>query len=167
MKKGFSSRTKEIFAGIFLILVLAFVLVSVYQKKQYEADSDDFYLNAVFNKVDGIVEGARVRLAGIDVGYVSNLELDRYFRVKTTLTFNHEVQLPTDTGAIIKSDGLACSKYIELDAGGDEEFLAKGDFLAYPQDALRLDELLGRFLDWMRIKKGIKSEIEDRTEGEY
>lgn len=167
MRKAFSTRIKEIFAGIILISALAFVLVSVYQKKQYESDTDDFYLNVVFNKVDGIVEGSRVRLAGIDVGYVSNLELDKYFRVKTTLTFDHEVQLPTDTGAIIKSDGLAGAKYIELDAGGDEEFLSKGDFLAYPQDALRLDELLGRFLDWMRIKKGIKSEIEDRTEGEY
>ena len=166
MKKSFSTRTKEILAGVFLILMLAFILVSVYQKKQYESDSDDFYLMATFNKVDGIVEGSRVRLAGIDVGYVSDLELDRYFRVKATLTFNKDVRLPADTGAIIKSDGLAGAKYIELDAGGDEEFLAKGEFLAYPQDALRMDELLGRFLDWMRIKKGIKSEIEDREEGE-
>ena len=167
MRKAVTVRTKEILAGVFLVLALMFVLFSVYQKKQYEADSDDFYLEAVFNKVDGIVEGSRVRLAGIDVGYVSNLELDRYFRVKATLSFNHELHIPTDSGAIIKSDGLAGAKYIELDAGGDEEFLAKGEFLAYPQDALRLDELLGRFLDWMRIKKGIKSEIEDRTEGEY
>lgn len=167
MKKIVTVRTKEILAGVFLVLALMFILFSVYRKKQYESDSDDFYLSAVFNKVDGIVEGSRVRLAGIDVGYVSNLELDRYFRVKATLSFNHELKIPTDTGAIIKSDGLAGAKYIELDAGGDEEFLVKGDFLAYPQDALRLDELLGRFLDWMRIKKGIKSEIEDRTEGEY
>ncbi len=148
-------QQKNFLAGVIMVALLALALFFSYQNKSKNTPSSQMPLYATFNKADGITTGSIVRLAGTSVGRVTNAQLDEFYRVRVTLMVPKDIKLPADTAAIIESDGLIGGKYIELLAGGDEEIMQAGDHFLYTQDVLLLDELLGRFLDIMRAKKGI------------
>lgn len=154
MKLRMNEKQHELWAGVILMAVLVVLASSIYFKKKLLTPVSAFDLYATFNKVDGITKGSTVRLNGLPVGKVSEMSLDPYYRVQMKLSFPKKVALPEDTAAIIETDGLVGNKYIELIPGGEEEILSSGDHLAYTQDVLLLDELLSRFLEFMRIKKG-------------
>ncbi len=155
------TRQREILAGILMVLALGVLMAVVYARQSTTPSHADFTLFATFNKADGVSKGTAVRLAGIPVGQVTHTQLDDYYGVKATLSFPKNMNLPVDTGAVIETDGLIGSKYIELTPGGDEEMLENNDSIVYTQDALLLDELLERFLDIMRVKKGFVSEMNE------
>ncbi len=146
---------RDFWAGIILISCLALLLFLVHLRKEFLAPQAQFELFAIFNKVDGITEGSVVRLSGTPVGQVSQMELDPYYRIKMTLSFPKPIALPDDTAAIIETNGLVGNKHIELVPGGNDKMLENGETIVYTQDVLLLDELLSRFLEWMRLKKGI------------
>ncbi len=153
--RQFYKEQKNFWAGVVLIAVLVGVVMVSYQRKKTTLPSAELVLSATYNKADGLNVGAPVRLAGTMVGRVSDIQLDSFYRVKATLSFPQKIDLPLDTAAMIETDGLVGSKYIELLPGGEEELLTTGDVFMYTQDVLLLDELLERFLGWMRLKKGI------------
>ncbi len=158
------TEQREIMAGILLIAGLILLLFVVHTKQVDTQQAHSFHLTGTFNKADGITKGSSVRLAGIPVGQVTNVELDPYYRVKVTMSFPKMINLSVDSGAIIETDGLIGNKYVELIPGGDEEILENNDAIVYTQDALLLDELLNRFLDIMRNKKGMTAQKEEVNE---
>lgn len=153
MKLSLTQNQREVWAGLILFCVLLFLMAFVHSR-QVSSVPSAFKLYAYFNKADGISVGSNVRLAGIDVGKVSAMELDPFFRVKMTLSFNKKMLMPIDTAAVIETQGLMGAKYLELTPGGDDENLKFGDTLEYTQDVLLLDELLSRFLEFMHTRKG-------------
>ena len=126
-------------------------------------ETDKLVVYATYNKVDGINVGSPVRLAGTQIGYVSNIQLDEYYRVRMTFILDNNVVLPLDSAAMIETNGLLGGKYIEVLPGGEEDAMAFGDEFFYTQDVLLLDELLERFLSLMRIKKGV---VENTIKGD-
>ncbi len=147
-------KQQETIAGIFFFVTLLGLLFFVHVHKFIDTNTFSQNLYAIFNKADGVGIGTPVYVAGVQSGNVSNVELDSYYRAVMTLSLNKKMQLPTDTSAVIETGGLIGEKYIELVPGGEEDYLENNDTVVYTQDSLLLDELLDRFLEWMRIKKG-------------
>ena len=58
------------------------------------------------------------------------------------MTLREDIKLPTDTAALIASNGLFGGKFIKLDPGGAEEMLQLGDGFDYVQDAIIVEALL-------------------------
>ncbi len=135
---------KEITAGglafVALVLLLGFVYVG--RDLTAKAASDDYIVVATFNRIDGLVVGAPVRLGGIQIGTVDGQSLDVHYRAVSTLRIDSDVRLPTDTSVAIHTDGLFGSKYVVLEPGGDEDFLGDGDEIDFTQDAVIVAELL-------------------------
>ena len=113
---------------------------------------------ATYNRTDGLEIGDKVRLAGIDVGYVADNELDDDFRATLTLKIRKEIQIPDDSSAAIVSSGIMGSKYIEVEPGGSEDFIADEGEFSYTQDAIILEELIDRIISMGKAKLGAKSE---------
>lgn len=147
-------QQKNFWAGVILMALLVLVLGLSYHHKSKSVTSSGLVLYATYNKADGVNVGSSVRLAGAQVGRVTAASLDGFYRVQLTLTLDKGIELPSDTAAIIETDGLIGNKYIELLPGGDEELMKSGDSFIYTQDVLMLNELMERFIQWMRIKKG-------------
>lgn len=102
-----------------------------------------FYpLKAVFNRVDGLLEGDEVHLGGIRIGSVERLDLDKNFRAVVTMSVRSDVKLPRDTSAAIHTDGLFGAKFVVLEPGGDEENFKPGATIDFTQDAVIVGELL-------------------------
>ena len=87
-----------------------------------------YVLEARYNRVDGVTIGTDVLLAGAPVGKVTRLEFDpEVLQAVVTMTLRDDIKVPTDTAAIIVSNGLLGGKFIKLDPGGAEEMLQPGD----------------------------------------
>ena len=139
-----SPNSKEITVGGLAFVALALLLGFLYGGRELtaRAASSDYLVIATFNRVDGLLVGAPVRLAGIQVGTVDGAYLDVYYRAVTTLKIDTDVKLPTDTSVAIHTDGLFGTKYVVLEPGGDEEFMGDGDEINFTQDAVIVAELL-------------------------
>ncbi len=124
--------------------VVALVMTYLYAGRDLTARAagGDYDVIAVFNRIDGLFDGDEVRLGGVNVGTVASQTLDKNFRAVVTLRIKGSVKLPTDTSAAIHTDGLFGAKYVILEPGGDEVFLAGGGRISMTQDALVVGDLL-------------------------
>jgi phospholipid/cholesterol/gamma-HCH transport system substrate-binding protein len=136
-----NSRDRETLIGACVILVGAMVLALSYGNVG-RASMPGYDLSARFNKADGIGLGSDIRLSGVSVGKVVGQTLDDHFRAVVTMRMAPEIKLPTDSAALIQTDGLLGAKFIALQPGADETDLKPGDELRYIQDSMNLQELL-------------------------
>jgi len=105
---------------------------------------DGYPLHASYHRSDGLSEGADVRLAGIKAGYVSHMDIDKSFQAHVTLQLQDGIKVPSDSAAVIHTDGLFGGKYIELEPGGALDYLESGDTISFTQDSLVVEDLLER-----------------------
>ncbi len=109
--------------------------------------TDGLNLTARFDKIDGLNNGADVRIAGVKVGSVTGQRIDpQSFAAEITLNVDRTLRLPTDTSAEITSEGLLGGKYVSLVPGGADRILANGARITETQGSVSLESLLGRFI---------------------
>ena len=140
------SRTerREYVVGIFAAGTLAAVLVltALANRQTVSLGDNLFWLTADFGQVDGIYAGSPVRVGGIGVGAVSHMSLNAQSQAVLTLQFYDHIPLSEDTAAVIETDGIFGSKYIELYPGGSDLMLESGARISYTQDSVILEELV-------------------------
>jgi len=139
---------KDFIIGTFVVIAAVIVaIIYRWQNKVWEnAQDSDYPVYATFNRTDGLEVGSKVRMAGIDIGYVDDSVLDDNFRATLTLMIKAGIEIPDDSSASIVSSGVMGNKYIEIEAGGSEDFIAEGEEFEYTQDAMVLEELVDRII---------------------
>jgi len=135
-------EVQEIVIGALTVLALAAVLVFMNARSEPLAATSGLVVQAKFNKVDGLADGADVRMGGIAIGKVVDMTLDKQYRAVITLRFDDPVKLPKDSSASIHTDGLFGSKFVVLEPGAEEAPLKTGDVISFTQDALVVSDLL-------------------------
>lgn len=133
-------------AGV-LALALGF-LIYAGQATGFASGSDDHYtLTASFRSAEGVGVGTDVRLAGVKVGTVTDLTLDRTsFRAEAALALDKDIVLPDDTAALIASEGLLGGNFVELVPGGSAFNFEDGQIIADTQGSVSLINLLLKFV---------------------
>lgn len=158
-------ETHSIKVGLYTLLILAlFACVYVVRRNValHNEESSHYSLKARFGRTDGLSIGDPVRLAGIDVGKIINAEIDPNYKAVLTLEIKDGINIPADSSASIVSDGVLGSKYIEIEPGGDEEYISADGEFAYTQDAMVLEELLDRIIGLGKAKrKKEKNEVQN------
>lgn len=141
--------------------IAALVTLNYVTKEKFEhKDSGVYYpLQARFGRTDGLMLGNPVRLSGVDIGRVVDAKLDEHFNAIMTLDIKDGVNIPTDSSASIVSSGIMGGKYIEIEPGGDEEYLKPNDEFSYTQDAMVIEELLDRIISIGKANRS-KSQVE-------
>ncbi|MFA7431846.1 MAG: outer membrane lipid asymmetry maintenance protein MlaD [Rhodospirillaceae bacterium] len=154
-------RETLIGAGVLGALALALALNAAGTGRE-SASSDSYDLRAVFQRTDGLIVGAQVRLAGLPVGRVVEQTLDDRYRAHVSLRINGQYLLPEDSSAIIETDGLLGGKYIELQPGADEDMLPPGGVIEYTQDSVVIEDILARIVAQAKARRvGADAEAED------
>ena len=138
----------EVATGAVVLAVAAgFLFYAVTHSGRGSVNADGLRLTARFDRIDGLSNGADVRIAGVKVGTVTDSRIDRKtFGAELTLRIDRSLQLPTDTSAEITSEGLLGGKYVSLVPGGSEEFLPDNGRITETQGSVSLESLLGRFI---------------------
>ncbi|MDA7085223.1 outer membrane lipid asymmetry maintenance protein MlaD [Pseudomonas sp. SA3-5] len=143
------NRTLEIGVGLFLLAgLLALLLLALRVSGLTVGSSDTYKVYAHFENIAGLTVRARVTMAGVTIGKVTAIDLDRdTYTGRVTLLLDNSVDnLPADSTASILTAGLLGEKYIGISVGGDEEVLVDGSTIYDTQSSLVLEDLIGKFL---------------------
>ncbi len=115
------NRTLEVGVGMFLLAgILALILLALRVSGLSTSSANDTYkLYAYFDNIAGLTVRAKVTMAGVTVGKVTAIDLDRdNFTGRVTMQIDKNVNnLPTDSTASILTAGLLGEKYIGLSVG--------------------------------------------------
>lgn len=136
----------ELIAGLFVLIGLLLVGYLAFRIGDTRLFiSDDYVVSAEFSNIGGLKEGSKIRLAGVTVGTVTGISLDRenYF-ANVELTLDPQLQLDDDTIASIKTNGLIGDKYVNLLPGGSGIPLESGDTIFDTESALDIESLVSR-----------------------
>lgn len=122
--------TREAKIGLFLggtILIVATLIFIVGDLSTW-FKKPGYSLNAYFPSVTGLEKRAAVRLAGVKIGYVREIELAER-KARLTLSISPEFQVPRGSKAAMASLGLIGEKYIEITPSEEAGYHEPGDTL--------------------------------------
>jgi phospholipid/cholesterol/gamma-HCH transport system substrate-binding protein len=115
-------RRQKLKVGVFVLIGLVAFLGMIYALGARARLFEPRYtIHAEFNEVGGLVEGATVRLAGVQIGRVTGVRLpaDPGGKVRVDLTIGRQFanRVRKDSVARIETQGLLGDKIIELSVG--------------------------------------------------
>jgi phospholipid/cholesterol/gamma-HCH transport system substrate-binding protein len=112
---------RKIAAGLFFVVCLVLIVISIFIIGVERGMSQPkFQVIALFNQVDGLVEGAPIRISGINVGVVGGVNfLDepiegRSLKVTLNIFKKYEFQFRKCSRVSIKTEGVLGQKLIEI-----------------------------------------------------
>lgn len=129
------------------VVLVAAVTFTIFAQSRLDAGpgGSTYDVNARFSSVGDLSRGAEVRLAGVPIGTVSEIDLesDTYF-ARVSMRVSEDVSLPEDSTAKIAVAGLLGGTFIEIEPGGSEEMLESGEEIDFTQGAVDLMDLVGQ-----------------------
>ena len=143
------NRTMEIGVGLFLMAgLLALLLLTLRVSGLSVSSGETYKLYAYFDNIAGLTVRAKVTMAGVTIGKVTAIDLDRdNYMARVTLQLEKAVDnLPVDSTASILTAGLLGEKYIGISVGGEDAILKDGGTIHDTQSSLVLEDLIGKFL---------------------
>jgi phospholipid/cholesterol/gamma-HCH transport system substrate-binding protein len=139
----------DLWVGLFVIAGIAALLFLALKVGSTSAitASDSYEVVARFENIGGLKPRAPVKSAGVVVGRVADIQFDNEtYEAAVTLRLDKRYAFPKDSSAAILTSGLLGEQYVGLDAGGDSVKLKEKDRILITQDAVVLENLIGRFL---------------------
>lgn len=128
-----------------MCLVFMFALITVFGQFRFDARTT---YRAVFTGVSGLKGGNFVRIAGVEVGKVTDLQLHRDGTVTVDFAVDRNLALTEGTKAVVRYENLVGDRYLALENGpGSVRPLQPGSTipLSRTSPALDVDVLIGGF----------------------
>ena len=143
-----SENVTEVLTGAGVLAVAAGFLIYLGQVGGVGlAPADAATYSASFRSAEGVGIGTDVRLAGVKVGSVLDMELDpNTFRAETKFSVQDNVTLPEDTAVVISSEGLLGGSFVEILPGGSAFNLEPGSEIEDTQSSVSIVQLLLKFV---------------------
>ena len=138
----------ELAVGVFILIGIVCVgYLTIRLGKMELIGSGHYSIEARFSSVTGLKSGARVEIAGVQVGQVDSITLDKQRQVALVrLKIQKAVELDEDTIASIKTSGLIGDKFIKLSPGGSDVILKPGDSIVETEAAIDLEDLISKYV---------------------
>ncbi len=125
-----TNKKAEVIVGLFVLaILLVLAWLSTQMGKLTLKKRPTYTVYAVFNDVSGLDVKTKVKIAGVDVGYVGNIFL-KGGKAVVALDIYRQYKIPKDSVAIIKSKSLLGEKSLEIEYGRSNQYLHKGDYIA-------------------------------------
>jgi phospholipid/cholesterol/gamma-HCH transport system substrate-binding protein len=125
--KNFRERSPALVGIISIIAITAATTFSFFIDR-IPALKQAYDIQAEFSDAAGLQVENQVRVAGIKVGTVSEVELEGD-HVLVTMEIENGTDIPADSFAEIKLATLLGTKFVDLEAKGGEPFLEPGDVI--------------------------------------
>lgn len=142
------SRRKETAVGLFVLIGLicvAYLTIKLGRMELFNGDGYTVY--ARFASVTGLRPGAEVEIAGVRVGRVTSIVLDKKQpSAVVAMLVDNGVRLTDDVIASVKTSGLIGDKYISLEPGGTGEVLHSGDTIIDTESSVDIEKLISNYV---------------------
>lgn len=139
----------ELTVGIFMLLgIICLGYLSIKLGKMELLGGNNYRVIASFDSVSGLKSGAKVELAGVEVGTVDRIGLTNEYGdlAEVTLKIKSNVKLTDDIIASVRTSGIIGDKFIKLKPGGSDQLLKDGDKIRDTESAIDIEELVSKFI---------------------
>lgn len=138
----------ETSVGIFMFIgIICVGYLTIHLGKIDWLRSDSYTLKARFQSVAGLKVGASVEMAGVQIGSVDSITLNKKRKIAVvTLRIQNGIELSEDAIASVKTAGLIGDKYINITPGGSDTKLKPGGLILETQSAVDLEDLISKYV---------------------
>jgi phospholipid/cholesterol/gamma-HCH transport system substrate-binding protein len=134
--------------GLFILFgmgTMAYLSITIAGVSGY--GDDNYQLVAKFDSSSGLKEGAFIEIAGVKVGKVTQIDLDKEsFESVATFVFDSGFVLSDDTIASIRTAGIIGDKFVKISPGASDEILASGDEIIETESSISIEELVSKYI---------------------
>jgi phospholipid/cholesterol/gamma-HCH transport system substrate-binding protein len=160
-------RTRKLIVGIFVAGCLALFGVGLFLiGNSSQLFTKAFTVHADFSKITGIQNGGKVRVAGMDAGTVTHIEVplrpDAKFRIHFRIVETLHPLVREDSVATIQTDGLLGNKYLQIDAGSAGSPLAKHESMIQSKEPFEWGDLMVEINGVVAQVNGILAGVKDQ-----
>lgn len=158
--------SSELKAGIFVLAAigaLAYMTTRLTQSRYSFVGTKTYY--AVIQDATGLLAASKVKMAGLDVGQLGNMELaGRQARI--TLKIAADLVIHKDATIAVKAIGFLGDRYIEIHPGSDSApVLEEGGYIAEGGATGSLDQLTAKTTQLVDSLKEITDLLRDALKG--
>ena len=141
-------RKTEFYVGLFVIIGILCTLYLFVHLGSVNFSKDRHYpVYGFFTSVSGLKTGARVEMAGVKIGIVSNVSIDKkQLLAKVEFSINKDIELSEDIIASVKTSGIIGQKYIDILPGGSDIMLEAGEEIYNTESSLDIESLVRKFI---------------------
>ncbi len=145
MRDNLAGAVVRLVVFVAVCLLGTFALLAIYAQFRFEQGRT---YTAIFSNVSGLANGDFVRVAGVEVGKVTQISITRDSTASVQFTANDNVILTEGSRAAIRYNNLIGDRYLELleGTGGTRRLAANATIgMDRTSPALDLDALIGGF----------------------
>ncbi len=136
----------ELAVGFFLLVgILCVGYISVKLGRLELVGTKRYVLYADFAKAGGIKPGSSVEIAGVEVGRVKSIVLDKDYQALVGFEIEDGVKVQEDAIASIKTKGLIGERYVEITPGASDKFIPGGGKIRETESAVDVEELISKY----------------------
>ena len=131
----------EFKVGLIVIISLLILGIIIFKTGDLDFSKEGYNIKVLFNFAGGVTANAPVRLAGVEVGKVEDIQLSygEETKVLITLWLNADTKLRADSMANISSLGLMGAKYIEINPGSKDAPFLEADSTIVGEDPFQIE----------------------------
>lgn len=138
----------EAAVGVFLVAgFLCFAWLSI---KLGEVDffgKQTYTVVSRFGSASGLKPGAAVEIAGVQIGKVTAIQLDKEdYEAEVHMEIDRDIALQEDCIASIRTAGIIGDRYLKISPGGSDEIIAPGGEILETESAINLEELISKYI---------------------
>lgn len=139
-------RRIEVAVGLFVLAGLgSLIYISLVLGQVGWFGSKEYDVYAKFDNVEGLLFGATVEIAGVQVGRVRGIELIED-QAQVTLAVKSVFELDNEVICSIRTKGVIGEKFLRLEPGGGEKILKQGDTITETVSGVDIMDLVSQFV---------------------
>jgi phospholipid/cholesterol/gamma-HCH transport system substrate-binding protein len=137
----------EVIVGLFVIVGIAsLAYLSIKLGRLEVIGGERYVVYAEFSQVGGLKPGASIEIAGVTVGSVKDVVLDKNYMAMVALAIDKSIKVQEDAIASVKTQGLIGEKFIQISPGGSEKLVPPGGRIRETESAVDLEGLISQFV---------------------
>ena len=136
----------EILMGA-IVLTIAIGFLSLGMKSINNNQKVGYDISLIFGSSAGLKKGDNVKISGINVGKIINLDLNlEDYNAKVEIKLNQNIKIPDDSSARITSSSLLGGNFVDIIPGVSNTYMMPNDIIYDTSDSVSFTDMLGKVI---------------------
>ena len=136
----------EILMGA-IVLTIAIGFLSLGMQSINSNQKVGYDISLIFGSSAGLKNGDNVKISGINVGKIINLDLNlEDYNAKVEIKLNQNIKIPDDSSARITSSSLLGGNFVDIIPGVSNTYMKPNDIMYDTSDSVSFTDMLGKVI---------------------
>ncbi|MDC0457253.1 MlaD family protein [Alphaproteobacteria bacterium] len=136
----------EILMGA-IVLSIAIGFLSLGMQSINSNQKVGYDISLIFGSSAGLKNGDNVKISGINVGKIINLDLNLDdYNAKVAIKLNQNIKIPDDSSARITSTSLLGGNFIDIIPGVSDTYMKPNEIIYNTSDPVSFTDMLGKVI---------------------